>query len=397
MSDRIADASFRPASFRPASFRSPGSTPGTSRSDPWNRTSGRVLVVSADIGAGHDAAAAELGHRLSAHGLQVDHLNFFTALSRPVHWLVRETYRMLLRWSPGTYAGLFTLTERSPSMVTAIRGLLGLARARMLARLAPDTRLIVTTYPFANQLLGPLRRTGRVTVPIVAYVTDISVHPAWLSPGVDTYCVIHDAARQQAGGWGARDVRVVDPLISARFAPTTTDGKRQARLRFGLPDDGRLALIVAGSWGVGDVVRTAADVLAAGGIQPVVVCGRNEPMRRLLRGLPGHVMGWVQDMPTLMRAVDVVVENSGGQTCQQSLACGLPTITYRPIPGHGTANAEILDRHGLTTHVSTPQDLKPVLGTLTAPVSVPGPSRRTGDITAVVLEALYAHERLRRS
>ncbi len=43
-------------------------------------------------------------------------------------------------------------------------------------------------------------------------------------------------------------------------------------------------------------------------------------------------MGWVDDMHTLMQAVDLIVENAGGLTCQQALAAGLPTITYRPLP-----------------------------------------------------------------
>ncbi|MEE3921714.1 hypothetical protein V2I01_36055 [Micromonospora sp. BRA006-A] len=40
-------------------------------------------------------------------------------------------------------------------------------------------------------------------------------------------------------------------------------------------------------------------------------------------------------MPALMRAVDVMVENAGGLTCQEALAAGLPVVTYRPIAGHG--------------------------------------------------------------
>ena len=358
--------------------------------DPGHRAvQDRIVVVSADIGAGHDAAAAELADRLAADGFVVEHLNFFAALPRPLHALVREVYRAMLRWFPWSYDALFTITDRSSVAVTAIRAALRLASRRMLLRLPPGTRLVVTTFPFANQLLGPLRRRGRLNTPVIAYVTDFAVHPTWMSPGVDTYCVIHDATQQQVTERGARDVRVVSPLVSARFTPLPADRKHEARARFGLPDHARLALIVAGSWGVGDVIRTAAEVLATGCVTPVVVCGRNEALRERLQGFPGYVMGWVDDMPNLMRAVDVVVENAGGLTCQQSLASGLPTVTYRPIPGHGRANAEVLADAGLTTYVTTTRHLRPVLTALTAP-ETPAPTAivTATDMAAVVSEAV---------
>ncbi|WP_232075753.1 MGDG synthase family glycosyltransferase [Phytohabitans suffuscus] len=326
----------------------------------------RIVVVSADIGAGHQAVAVELADRLAADRIVVEHVNFFTALPRPLHVMSRESYRAMLRWLPWGYDALFTIADRSSPAVTALRTSLRLTARRMLMRLPPGTRLVVTTFPLANQLFGPLRGTGRLTTPLISYVTDFMVHSGWVSPGVDTYCVIHEAARRQAVARGAADVRVVSPLVSARFTPLPGDGKRAARARFGLPEQDRLALIVAGAWGVGDVTRTAAEVLASGCARPVVVCGHNDSLRRRLQTFPGYVMGWVDDMPSLMRAVDVVVENAGGLTCQQSLATGLPTVTYRPIPGHGRANAAMLADAGLTTYVTNTSGLRPALTALTA-------------------------------
>ncbi|MDM4719432.1 glycosyltransferase [Micromonospora sp. WMMA1363] len=319
--------------------------------------SGRVVVLSADIGAGHDAAAAELTRRLTGYGLRVERLNVLSLLPGPLPTMTREAYRSLLRWFPLGYKALFALTGWSQSPARAIGAVLRPARQRLLARLPADTLAVVTTFPFANQLVGPLRRDGRLSAGVLTYVTDFALHPAWVAPGIDVYCVIHEAVRAQAEPLGARPVQVVDSLVAPPFVRSSRLSKAEARRRFGLPEKDRLALIVAGSWGVGQVERTAAEVLASGCVRPVVVCGRNEALRRRLRGYPGHVFGWVTDMPTLMRASDVVVENAGGLTCQESLAAGLPTVTYRPIPGHGRANAAILDRHGLTQYVATAAEL----------------------------------------
>ncbi|MFE9693544.1 glycosyltransferase [Micromonospora sp. NPDC005806] len=325
---------------------------------------GRIVVVSADVGAGHDTAAAELTRRLRGRGFVVDRLNLLDVLPRPVHWAFKEAYRGILRWLPWGYDMLFGLTSRSRLSVSVLRTLLRPVRRQMRRSIPPDTRAVVTTYPFANQLLGPLRRQGRLAVPVITYVTDFVVHPTWLAPGVDVYCAIRHAEVQPAGAADGIDVTVVQPLVSRAFAyPADTD-RRHARRSFGLPPEDRLALIVAGAWGAGDVERTVAEVRGTGCVRPVVVCGRNEELHQRMRAHHEHVFGWVDDMPTLMRAVDVVVENAGGLTCQEALACGVPVVTYRPIPGHGRANASILARTGLTRWVSGPDQLGSVLAAL---------------------------------
>ncbi|WP_240742326.1 MGDG synthase family glycosyltransferase [Micromonospora zingiberis] len=329
---------------------------------------GRIVVVSADIGAGHDAAAAELARRLLRQGRQVDRLNFLSLLPRPLDATVRETYRGMLRWLPWCYEALFNATGRSSVSVELLRAALRPAVRRMLGRLPPDTGAVVTTFPFANQLLGPMRSAGLISAPLVTYVTDFAVHPTWIAPGVDLYCVVHELSRQQAAAAGADPVQVVRPLVNARFAAPPGLTTRAARRHFGLPERGRLALIVAGSWGMGDVARTATEVLATGCAEPVVVCGRNQRLYRRLRRFPGHVLGWVDDMATLMRAADVVVENAGGLTCQEALASGRPTITYRPIAGHGRANADLLSRSALTSYIDSAQRLRPALAALLAQV-----------------------------
>jgi UDP-N-acetylglucosamine:LPS N-acetylglucosamine transferase len=75
----------------------------------------------------------------------------------------------------------------------------------------------------------------------------------------------------------------------------------------------------------------------------------------------GTALGWVDDMPALLRACDVVVQNAGGLSSLEAMAAGLPVVTHRPVPGHGLTNAEALDAAGLATWVRRPHLLAPVL------------------------------------
>jgi UDP-N-acetylglucosamine:LPS N-acetylglucosamine transferase len=235
-------------------------------------------------------------------------------------------------------------------------------RGRLLRRFPPDTVAVVSTFPLGAQILGPLRRSGRLTVPAITYLTDFGVHPIWVAPGMDMHCAAHEVSRCQARELGAQDIQVAGRLVAPAFRPAGAAARNEARRVLRLPMHERLALLVAGSWGVGTVEHTVAEVARSGAATPVVVCaGNTELYRRLRQHGVAHVLGWVDDMPGLLRAVDVLVENAGGLTAMEAMACGVPVITYRPIAGHGTANAAAMARAGVARWVRGAAALGPAI------------------------------------
>ncbi|MGW2931718.1 MGDG synthase family glycosyltransferase [Streptomyces sp. NPDC001156] len=324
--------------------------------------SGRVTIVSASVGAGHDGAAAELARRLVADGFMVDRYDLMDLLPARLGRAVKESYQRMLFRAPWAYQRIYNSTERAGGSGPAARALLRAAEDRVLRALPLGTGAVVSTYPGASRVLGNLRRHGRLAVPVLTYLTDFSVHPLWVADGVDVHLAVHDVPAAQARAAGARDVRVCGPVTDPRFRPGDAQERRRARARFGLPERAPLALLVAGSWGVGPVRQVALELRDCGAALPVVVCGRNEALAERLRadGIE-HAYGWVDDMPGLMHASDVLVQNAGGLTSLEAFATGLPVAGYRCIPGHGLTNAAALDEAGVAAWIRDPADLRTVL------------------------------------
>lgn len=345
----------------PESWLLPHARPGSARAGVRDR----VVIVSGSVGAGHDGAARELERRLRDLGFRVECHDFLDLLPGPVGRLFKGTYKGMLDEAPWSWQALYGVLDRSRTLTGLVRGLAGITRHRMRALITKETCLAVATYPLAGQVLGQLRRRGEVAVPVATYFTDFSVHRLWVSRYVDAHLAPHPVSADEARALGAPAVVVAGPLVRPGFAPSTRAERRAARARFGLPLDRRLALVVSGSWGVGDVARTAAEIAATGLAEPVVACGRNERLRQELteRGT-GHVLGWVDDMPALMRAVDVMVQNGCGLTVLEAFASGLPVATYRCIPGHGRTNAAAWARAGLATWIREPENLAGALAEL---------------------------------
>jgi processive 1,2-diacylglycerol beta-glucosyltransferase len=359
---------------------------------PAGGTPGRVLVISGSVGAGHDGAARELADRLRRAGTDVDVRDFLDAVPPWVAWLLREGYLATSRRCPSAFEAMFRAAER---------GWLPLHLFRLAAHLGSDevTRWLragaydtaVSTYPVASQCLGQLRGRGACTVPAITYVTDPAVHRAWVHPGVDVHLTVTRASADQA----ARDhpVPITDagPLVPQRFSAAARVARGELRRQLSLPEDRPVALISAGSQGLGDVRRSAVDVAAVGAL-PLVLCGRNARLVRQLQSVPGAIaLGWRTDVPDLMRAADVLVHNAGGLTFTEALVTGLPAVTYRPIPGHGRANAVALHASGLAPWAQNREEL----GTMIRKqISAGAPRAPQGDPASAVLGAFASRGRV---
>ncbi|HEX9338953.1 MAG TPA: glycosyltransferase [Pseudonocardiaceae bacterium] len=310
---------------------------------------GRIAIVSASLGAGHDGAAYEIGRRLRTAGHDVTCYDFLDLLPWGIGRRVRAAYRKQLDIAPGSWEWLLNMLQRRKRMTALTIWLAASASKAMRRALGSDVDAVVCTYPLASQVAMRLRRRGKLSASVITYLTDPSVHPLWLAEGTDLYLAAHPEIAAQVRLLGAERVAVVAPAVKPEFRPVSDAAERAiARKEFDLPDDALLALVVSGSWAVGEIEESAREVAAGGIATPVVVCGENVALRERLRDLtPGHVLGWVDDMPALLRACDIVVLNSGGLTFFEAHATGLPVLTYRCLAGHGRTNARSLEHAGL--------------------------------------------------
>ncbi|MDX6203473.1 MAG: hypothetical protein QOJ83_2973 [Frankiales bacterium] len=326
-----------------------------------------MLIVSASMGAGHDGAAKELAGRFQTRGIAVDVVDYLASLPAGTGWFVRWFYGKQLSVAPRTYQLLYSTIERfrfAQHVCTFYTSTAKRALAKVIAKQHYDA--IVSTYPLASQTLGQLRHQGRLDTPLATVLTDFSVHTLWVNKDIDLHLALHPETASLAKELGAPRVEVVEPLVAAKFRPLPPGRRALVRQRLAVTPGNRLALIVAGSWGVGNVIGTVRELAGTPGLTPVVVCGRNEDLRRRLAAEPNCIaLGWVDWMPELVASSDVLIQNAGGMTCLEAFASGVPVVSRNCIPGHGTANSIVLDQAGVAFHACSVPTLPEALAMLT--------------------------------
>ncbi|MEJ2869616.1 glycosyltransferase [Actinomycetospora sp. OC33-EN08] len=344
----------------------------------------RLLIVSGEIGQGHAAVARAVATIVARDRPDCD-IRLAEAFARMGHGsgpVFRWLFEFAVQWTPVLQEAWYAAVSRSRLVRWFYREVMGAWVARALAadlegphaRLAaggaPD--VVVSTHQLATAGLAWLRRRGRLEARVVAAICDFAPHAYWTYPGVDEYLVLDDLA--------AAPTRVMDPgagvtvrsaLVGAPFAPVPDDATRAARDRLDLPADALVVVVTAGSLGLGGIAGAVRAALAADPrCHVVAVCGRDERARARLRALERRVASgrlrvpdWVDDMPTLLAAADVVVNNSGGASAQEALACGRTLVIYQPLPGHGRDSARLLGRAGLARTCRRPRELTGLLRT----------------------------------
>jgi len=311
----------------------------------------RVLILSADVGEGHAAAARALADQIEAspHWAEVTVIDGLAAMGRVLRPVVEDGYRVQLRFFPWTYTVVYWLLKHvAPVRIFARRLLCALGSrplARCIAEHEPD--VIVSTYPAVTVVLARLRRTGAVTCPTVATITDLTGLFFWAQPGIDMHMVMYGESMSSVERIAGRgSVRLVRPLISTEFMQERSP--LQARRALGLPEDGRVVVVSGGGWGVGDIEGAVREFIRVPEVSAIVcLAGRNEQLAARLRSMfanaPSvHTYGFTDRMPELLAAADVLVHSTGGVTCLEAMAAGTPVVSYGLPVGHARVNTRAM-------------------------------------------------------
>jgi processive 1,2-diacylglycerol beta-glucosyltransferase len=327
----------------------------------------RVLILSADVGEGHAAAARALARQLDAsqEPTEVTVIDGLAAMGPFLQPVVEDGYRVQLRFFPWTYTVVYMLLERVAPVRVLARMLLCLFGSRPLARRIAEHEpdVVVSTYPAVTVVLARLRRTQVVRCPTVATITDLTGLFFWAQPGIDTHLVMYgeslDPVERIAGEGSATLVR---PLISSEFLDERT--QVDSRRALGLPEGGRMVIVSGGGWGVGDVEGAVHEIASISDVSAIVcLAGRNEQLRdRLAEDFAAeprvHVYGFTERMPEILAAADTLVHSTGGVTCLEAKATGTPVVSYGLPVGHARLNTRAMADLGLLRLANDTQELR---------------------------------------
>jgi UDP-N-acetylglucosamine:LPS N-acetylglucosamine transferase len=329
----------------------------------------RVLILSASIGEGHDLPARVLAEGLvrECPDVHVRIEDGLQAMGWPLDRIAEVGSRFDSRTGDLVFDVEYWLLSRLPPTRRLAGRLLEMIGGRgllaLIARERPD--VLVATYPGVSEVLGRLRRRGRLAVPVVSAITDLAALRFWAHPGVDLHLVTHpeSIAEVRSIAPGTRIVCTRGLTSSDFFVPRD---RADARRALGLPLQGPVVAISGGGWAVGDLAGAASVALEIDDATIVCLCGRNDDVRsRLERSFAGEsrvrVVGFTDRMADWLAGADVLVHSTAGLTVLEAIIRGCAVISYGWGRGHIRANNRAYSRFGLADVAATRADLADAL------------------------------------
>ena len=303
---------------------------------------GRIEFVYFDAGGGHRAAATAL-RLVTEQQLRWDvHLMNLQELLDSIDPVLRlsglrlqDLYNWLLKmgWTWGAGAGLRVLQA-------AIR-LYHPHQLRLLEQYWRNSQptLVVSLVPHFNRALFESLRRATPATPFVTVLTDFADYPPhfWLERQEQFVVCGSERAVAQARSTGFRDHQIYATsgmILHPKFYQEVAVDRAAERLRLGLDPELPTGLVMFGGHGSSVMVKIARKLEAAKqSLQLILICGHNERLATMLRGLRGkvrkYVEGFTTEVPNYMYLSDFFIGKPGPGSISEALAMKLPVIVER--------------------------------------------------------------------
>ncbi len=326
----------------------------------------KIMLLTAATGGGHLRAAHAVEQYIRENTEhEVVTVDALKAIGRLLDKTVCDSYLFMAKRIPALFGRLYKQTNKENRFSNLVPKLSGLFSGMLLNTIAdygPD--VIVTTHPFATEMVSDLKKDGLVKAPLICVITDYGVHRAYIAEKVDAYMVAAADMVPELRALGVEEAKIHPfgiPVHSVFFDPGDREKTlRELELDPALPT----VLFMAGSFGVSNIIKLYRNLGAVGeAMQIIVITGRNKKLydafeKELKDGsrLPTRLIFFTGEVEKYMHASDLLVTKPGGLTVSEALACGLPMAVFDAIPGQEEDNAQFLSTHDMCVRLRKDSD-----------------------------------------
>lgn len=336
----------------------------------------KILLLTAATGGGHLRASHAVEEYIRSNtGYDVKSVDTLKAIGRFLDKTVCDSYLFMAKKAPAMFGRLYKQTNKQNLFSGLVPKLSGLFSNLLFAAISdyqPD--VILTTHPFATEMVSDLKEDGTVTAPLICILTDYGVHRAWIADHVDAYVVASEDMVPELMTFGVEKEKIFPfgiPVHDVFFDWEDRDMiLRDLRLDPELPT----LLFMAGSFGVSNIIKLYRDLADTQiPMQIIVITGRNRKLYEAFekeiyaqtpQRIPTRLIYFTDEVEKYMHASDLLVTKPGGLTVSEALACNLPMAVFDAIPGQEEDNANFLKTHDMGVRLQKGSDFAQEISTL---------------------------------
>lgn len=327
----------------------------------------KALILSCNTGQGHNAAGRAVTDNLKQRGIDCEMRDALAFAGEKTSRIASGCYVGITTHSPRTFRFLYAAGKHisrpdKKSVVYWANELYADHMRDYIVENGFDT--IIMPHLFPAQTLTSLRDKTGLNVRCYAIATDYTCVPFWEETAMDAYFIPHPDLTEEFAAHGIPREKLIPLGIPVHSRFLKRRDKAEARIRLGLPAEGKLFLFMTGSMGFGDLETLLVPLLrrCTGNEQVLVLGGNNRKMKTHLRerfaDCPQlQVLDFTTRVDEYMDACDLLFTKPGGLTSTEAAVKNVPLVHTAPIPGCETVNAAFFSQRGLSLTDPDPEML----------------------------------------
>lgn len=320
----------------------------------------KLLILSASTGNGHLSAAKAVRLYAEKHypEITVKEVDYLKYVNFTLDKIVSGGYANLVKILPMLYGKLYDgAKNKNGEKVVELLNKIGLSKMEeLIYDFKPD--VVLCTHPFPLETLSIFKKKESLDLPIMAIITDYTIHPTWIYHNVDAYIIPNEDFISDLVEMGIAKEKI-HPFgipISESFSNVSESDINSFMAEFYLDKDIPIILIMNGGFGLTNITETFKEVMSIDENFQVIVCaGKDEEMVSSLNDIyidmytdkKAVIIGYTDKVNVLMSISDVLVSKPGGLTVTEAMHMSLPIVIKLPIPGQEKENAEYLLNCGI--------------------------------------------------
>ena len=329
----------------------------------------KILILYGSYGGGHLAAAKSLQNYFETNykdEIEIKILDCIEYINKYVNKVSTDAYKEIAKKAPWIWKRIYNNSKDGAlaSLSNTTNKLMSRKLISLLDEEKPD--LIISTQPFATQMIAHLKEKKKINYRLATVMTDFHIHPQWLVSFEqnDFFFVANAQMKMDMVGLGINDEKIFVTGIPVSNKFTQRMNKVQIHKEFELDENQKTILFFAGGeFGLGR--NTTFMILKAiirlfPNMQVVAISGKNKTMKQKFEDLVKNthsenrikILEFTDKVPELMKIACLVITKPGGLTVSESLASNKPIIVINPIPGQEEENAEYLINNNVAIRIT---------------------------------------------
>lgn len=327
----------------------------------------RTVILTCNTGEGHNSASAAIKEVYDKHNEKCQIADTLSFLSEKASGFICNWHSRIYRYIPKAFTKGYEYAEGHPSLFeerSAVYKMIT-AGAERLNRYLEEGKYdtVICAHVFSSLLMSAVLKKYSPDVRTCFVATDYTCSPSTAN-NLDLYFIPDQALSSEYEENGIDKSRIIGVGVPVKQKFLALGDEAKAKEEVSIEPGKRHILVMCGSMGCGPMDELAYEISQAVGDNVVitVVCGTNKRLyNRLARRFSDvdnvRILGYVNNIPTLMDSADIFLTKPGGVSVSEAASKRLPMVFVDAVAGCEEHNMRFYLDRGMAVTADTPREL----------------------------------------